>query len=108
MSIGVCVCQCNSSEMLARQFLKGVGYPNWLDIPIEKGKERSLRMLEYLPNYPEVQMLRNYLQSASKWVIIVGWNEKGCRWADITHSGPKAQVDAQLVVETFSDFPDLQ
>lgn len=103
MSLFICACQCGSSEQLARQFLQKHGYPDWISIPVIKGKERSRNALTALPQYKEVKMLDNYLINASKWVVILGYNENGCRWADLTHGGFPSQVEAGLIVETFGD-----
>lgn len=102
MSIAVCTCRCGSTEQLARSFLKKAGCPDWLGIPIFQGKEASLQLLERVPQFPEVEMLRNYLREASKWVVILGWNENGCRWADIVHTPTKSQEDAKVIAEVFS------
>lgn len=100
--IAACTCLCGSSDQLARQTLKKYGYEGWLSIPVPQGKEKSLRMLERIPRTPEVEMLENYIKNASKWVVIIGWNENGCRWTDVAHRNAKAQVEAQLIVEAFA------
>ena len=102
MPIAVCTCNCGSVEQLARSFLNKVGYQDWLNIPIEQGKERSRRMLSHLPNFPEIEMLDNYIKDASKWVAIIGWNDQACRWADIAHNANKSRIDAELIVQTFA------
>ena len=101
MSLAVITCQCGSVENMARNFLKSAGYQNWLTIPIEKGKEKSRRTLELIPRFLEVEMLDNFLQNASKWVVIIGWNEQSCRWSDIAHNAPKSKIEAEYIVENF-------
>lgn len=104
MSIICISCQCSSSDSLLRNFLKGAGYRDWLSIPIEKGRERSRAALQYLPRCPERDALDNFLKGASKWAVIIGYNqEKGTvRWSDIAHRNPKVDVEASLVVENFA------
>ena len=102
MPISVVTCKCGSTEQLARRFLNRAGYIHWADIPIVKGKEESLRLIGGLPHYPELDMLTNYIKSASKWVVIIGWNENGCRWADLVHSPTKSDVEGQVIVDTFA------
>lgn len=100
--IAVCSCQCGSSDNLIRGFLKTAGYQDWASIPIEKGKERSKAMLAYLPNFPEAEMLANFLEGTSKWAVIIGYDEYGMRWSDIAHNGPKSKIEAEFILEQFA------
>lgn len=102
MPIKIVTCQCGSTEQLARRLLQRAGYEGWMTIPVIKGKEKSRSVAQSLAGYPEAQMLDNYLKDASKWVVIIGWNENGCRWSDIAHHAPRSEVDAKLIVETFA------
>lgn len=95
-------CECGSTDPMIRGFLKKEGYKDWLMVPIIKGKEKSLRMLRGVPQYPEIEMLQNYVKNASKWAVIVGYNEQGCRWADLTHGKAKSKVEASLILESFA------
>lgn len=104
MSLAVVACHCGSSESLARSFLKSVGYPGWMDITIHRGKERSMSVLNQLPPAPEKEMLENFLSNASKWVVIIGYNQNGVKWSDIAHNGPKSSIEAEFVVKNFSEF----
>lgn len=99
--IAVITCLCGSTDTMARNFLKSAGYQNWLTIPIVQGKEKSRRALELIPRFPEVEMLDNFLQNASKWVVIIGYNDKACRWSDIAHNAPKSKIEAEYIVDTF-------
>lgn len=102
MPLVVCTCNCGSSDQMARGFLQKNGYKDWLSIPISKGKEKSLAVLYNIPQYPEVDMLRSYLQKVSKYVVILGWNENGCRWTDISHNAAKSRIEGEVIVETFA------
>lgn len=97
-----CGCLCGSTDSLIRNFLKKCGYADWLGIPIETGKERSVRLIERLPKRPELDMLRSYLADRGKWAVIIGIDEESCRWSDLTMGGPKAQIEAQLLVEHYA------
>lgn len=99
--IKVITCLCGGSDSLVRNFLKSVNYEHWLDIPIEKGKEKSLAALNQLPPAPEKDMLKNFLSNASKWAVIIGWDENGMKWSDITHNGPKSKIEAEALVHHF-------
>lgn len=98
----VLTCQCGSVEQKARGFLKRMGYSDWLNIPIHKGREKSRKAIQYLPKFPEVEMLDSFLDNASKWVVILGYDGEGCKWSDIAHGGLKAEVDAEFVVRRFA------
>lgn len=102
MPIAVIACQCGSSESLARNFLKSVNYPDWMGIQVIRGKEKSLAVLNQLPPVPEKEMLENFLRGASKWVVIIGYNQNGMRWSDIAHNGPKSAIEAEFVVKNYS------
>jgi hypothetical protein len=101
MSIAVISCHCGSSDSLARNFLKSVGYQDWLSIPVNKGKEKSLAVLNQMPPVPEKDMLRSFLKDASKWVVIIGYNDTDMKWSDIAHNGPKSKIEAEFVVKNF-------
>lgn len=101
--IGVIACYCGSSDSLVRNFLKSIGYKEWLEIPIIKGKEKSTAFMNQLPPTSEKEMLSSFLKNASKWAIIIGYTEDQMRWSDIAHNGPKSRIEAEFVVKSFSD-----
>lgn len=100
--IGVISCACGSSESLARNFLKSAGYSDWLSVPVRQGKEKSLSFLNQLPPVPEKEMLANFLRNASKWVVIVGYDDCSAKWSDISHNAPKSTIEAEFVVKNYS------
>lgn len=102
MSIAVVACMCGSSESKARNFLKGVGYKDWMGIPIHRGKDKSKSVLNQMPPVPEKEMLQNFLKDASKWVVIIGYDERSMKWSDIAHNAPKSRIEAEFVVKSFS------
>ena len=102
MSLAVVACMCGSSESMARNFLKSVGYPDWLTIPIHRGKDKSKSMLNQFPPVAEREMLEHFLQDASKWVVIVGYDQSSMRWSDIAHNAPKSRIEAEFVVKAYS------
>lgn len=101
MSLAVVTCLCGGSESLVRNYLHSIGYPEWMNIPIAQGKEKSLSVLNQLPPAPEKEMLQSLLKNASKWAVIIGYNNSSMRWSDIAHGGAKTQIEAELVVKTF-------
>ena len=99
--IRIIACHCGSSDSLVRNFLKSIGYEQWLDIPIEKGKDKSLAVLNQLPPSLEKDMLRNLLKDASKWAIIIGYDDTSVKWSDIAHSWPRSKIEAEALVEYY-------
>lgn len=102
MSLAVVACQCGSTDNLVRNFLKSVGYQDWISIPVHKGREKSLSVLNQLPPTPEKEMLQGMLKNASKWAIIIGYDNEQCKWSDISHNWPKSKIEAEFVVRNFS------
>ena len=94
-------CQCGSVDSLIRNFLKSSGYKDWLSIPIERGRERSLSAINSLPPTTEKEMLKNFLRDASKWAVIVGYDDSTAKWSDIAHNGPKSRIEAEFVVKNY-------
>lgn len=103
MSLTVITCKCGSTESLARNFLRSVGYPDWMNISVHQGKETSLAILNQLPPAPEKEMLQSFLKDASKWVVIIGYDQESMKWSDIAHNGPKSRIEAEFVVKNYSE-----
>ena len=101
MSLAVIACLCGSSDSKARNFLKKAGYEDWFSIPVHKGKEKSISFLNQLPPAPEKEMLNNFLKNASKWVVIIGYDDQSMKWSDIAHNAPKSYIEAEFVVKNF-------
>ena len=99
--IKVIACYCGGSDSLVRNFLKSINYEHWLDIPVERGKEKSLAVVNQLPPTPEKDMLKSLLSNASKWAVIIGYNDNTMRWSDIAHNGPKSKIEAEFVVKNY-------
>ena len=101
--ISIIACQCGSSDSLVRSFLKSINYKDWLDIPIKKGREKSLASFSQFPPTPEKEMLKNFLKDASKWAVIVGYSGTEMKWSDIAHNGAKSRIEAEFIVKKFSE-----
>ena len=101
--ITVVTCACGSSDSMARNFLRSVNYPGWMTVPIHRGKEKSRSILNQLPSTPEKEMLDNFLKNASKWVVIIGYDQDSMKWSDISHNAPKSHIEAEFVVKNFSN-----
>lgn len=101
MPIVVITCRCGSTESVARNFLRSVDYADWMNIPIHQGKENSLAVLNQLPPSSDKEMLQSLLKNASKWIVIIGYNQDNMKWSDISHNGPKSRIEAEFVVRNF-------
>lgn len=99
--LSVITCLCGGSQSLVRNYLRSIDYPEWMSIPIVQGKEKSLAVLSQLPPAPEKEMLQSLLKNASKWAVIIGYNDEAMRWSDIAHGGAKTKIEAEFVVKTF-------
>lgn len=101
--IAVVACQCGSSDNLVRTRLERYGYRDFLTIPIVKGKEKSLSKLNTLPQFPEIDMLREHLRTASRWAVVIGYDNDMCRWADLANGKAiKNNVDLELIISRFA------
>lgn len=96
-------CQCGSSDNLIRGKMAKFHCDQALTIPIAKGKERSLSVLNTLPQFPEVAELRPYIEAHSKWAIIIGYDDERMKWVDLANgSYLKNDVDAELLLTHFA------
>lgn len=102
--LAAATCQCGSVNNLIQGFLKSAGCEYWLDVPIRKGKQKSLDFLNQLPQVSETDMLRNHIKSASKWAVIIGYDPdtNQLKWSDISQNSTKTKIEAELLVENFA------
>ena len=100
--IAAVTCQCGSVDSLVRNFLHSAGYKDWLSIPIKRGRDQSLSVANILPPSVEKDILIDFLKSAGKWAIIIGYDNEKCKWSDIAYNGPKSRIEAEFVVRAFS------
>lgn len=100
--IYVVTCQCGSVDSLVRNFLHSVGYKDWLSIPIKRGRDQSLSVMNLLPPSTEKEILQTFLKEAGKWAVIIGTDGETCRWSDIAHNGAKSRIEAEFVVKAYA------
>lgn len=100
----VCIaCTCGSIDKLIRTRLEFCGYDDFLTIPITRGKDKSNRVLNSLPQLPGVEMARDHLKKCSKYALVIGYDDNDCRWVDL--AGGKAvvnNVELELVINRFA------
>lgn len=103
MAISVIACQCGSSDKLVRQKLFKYGYSDYLSIPVPKGKDNSRRVLDSLPQHPEISEIRKYLEGVSKYAIVIGYDEDDCGWVDLANGKSLMNgVDLSNILEHFA------
>lgn len=88
-------CQCGSSDGLIRSRLSKYQYSGALTVDIVKGKEKSFSKLNTLPQFPDIEMLRNYIRNCTKYAVVIGYDDDMCRWVDLA-SGKAALNDVEL------------
>lgn len=100
----VCVaCQCGSSDRLIRTRLDFMHYPESISIPITKGKEKSLSVLNSIPQSDSCDMLKGYIKRCSKYAVVYGYDgEGGGRWVDLANG--KAVVNNIDLSNILRDF----
>lgn len=105
--IKIFACTCGGVDQLARTVLKEGGHPDWLNVPITKGRQESMRQLEKLKPLLGMNAGYNALYEklnggAGKYTIVFGYNQDGAvRWADISRGAIKEMMDAQIIVSEF-------
>ncbi len=101
--IACCACTCGSADKKIRTRLEKHGYKDALTIPIPRGKEKSNRMINSLPQFPEINMLREHLKKTSKFTVIIGYDEHSCKWVDLSNgNGTVIGVEAELIIKQFA------
>ena len=102
----VVTCTCGGAENLARTALKNGGHPNWLNLSIAQGKKQSEYVLDTLKskfeNVASYQALKDFIQKRSRYVVIIGHDDKTFAWTDIANGTLKDRLDAELLVEKFA------
>lgn len=96
-------CSCGSTDKVIRGKLEKYGYRGFLEIQVHKGKEKSLRKIDSLPQFEEIKILREYVKKASKYAIIIGYDEEDARWVDLVNGKRVVNdVEAELLINRFA------
>ena len=96
-------CTCGSIDKLVRKKLEFFGYRDFLTIPITRGKDKAKSVLNTLPQHPAIDMLRSHLSSASRFAVIIGWDDEDCRWVDIANGkAVMNNVELEFLLERFA------
>lgn len=98
-------CSCGGAEPLIRSTLKEAGIKNWLNLPIHSGKEKTLLFLESLPiGYRKTLQwgaLYSHVQNHSSYAVIIGYDDKRFRWADVAMGDLKSKLDGEAIAKQF-------
>ncbi len=102
----VLICKCSNALPKARKFLQEHGVDNWLDVPLDTGKESVSRFLSSLADNenlnPSVVEIRNFLADVSRFIIFIDYNDDYLEWADISHGDPNQIIKAESILERFA------
>lgn len=102
----ILTCECTSATPLVQQLLRRTETPNWMDIPVHKGKEHCRTVLSYFPDpYKELLSFRalyDYLENASSFAIVVGYDDTTFYWADIHSNAPADVLQAEAILKRFA------
>lgn len=103
MAVTACSCMCGSADALLRRSVSKYSRNVKPFVSIPKGKEKCLRMLDTLPQFPEVSQMRNYIKNASKWVIVIGYDENSMHWVDLANGKyVKNDIDLELLLKHYT------
>jgi len=103
MPIACISCTCGSVDRLIRSRLDQFGYRDALTIPITRGKDKSKSFLNTIPQHDGVDMLRSYLNGASKYAVVIGYNDNAMRWVDLANGKAIVNnVDLEKILEYFA------
>lgn len=103
--IAMAICKCPNAPTKAYKFLEPL-VENWFDVPMYHGRDNIAKFLASLRNYPmgerSPQALLGFLSSASKFIVVVGWDEETFTWSDISHGKAEDIIEAENIVRIFA------
>lgn len=96
-------CTCGSVDKLIRTRLDFYGYRDALTIPITRGKDKSKKFTYTLPQYPEIEMLRDYIDKCSKFAIVIGYDNDSCGWVDLAKGkAVENNIELENIIQHFA------
>lgn len=96
-------CTCGFTDSLIRTRLDSLGYKGAFSVPIVKGKEKSNSLINTLPQHDQVDMLRNHLKNASKFAVVIGYDDDAMRWVDLANgNGVVNNIDLEHTLGRFA------
>lgn len=101
MSLMVLTCMCGGVENLSRNVLRRNGDPNYMSTPLYRGRDKSLSALNTIPQFPELDVLRQFLKAHTKYAIVLGYDDKSFRWANMVSAHVDEKIDAELIIDKY-------
>lgn len=101
--ISAIACACGNSEKLIRSRLQAAGVKDYMSVPLAIGRDKSLKSVSLLPKYPEIAVLPNYITSHSSYAVVIGYDEDGCDWVDVTKDGEMGQLKLKVIIRDFTN-----
>lgn len=103
MAIACVSCTCGFADSLIRTRLNKFGYGQAFSVPIIKGKEKTKKFLNTIPQHEDIVLLRNLLEHASKYAVVIGYDDDGAKWVDLsTGKAIFNNVDLEKILEHFT------
>lgn len=99
-------CACSSAEPLLRGLLQEANFADWLYVPLHKGREHCLSVLDGFPAPFQAllafQALVKFIEEHSSYAIVLGYDDTTFYWVDISRNAPKEKAEARAVLERFA------
>lgn len=99
-------CECGAAVPLARQAAESAGLTNWMAIPLHKGKEHCLTILDRFPEpfkkLVSYRALYDMIGRGGTFVVVLGYDEEFFYWVDISSGTPSDMFDATAILKRFA------
>lgn len=99
-------CECGGVDSLARGLLQEAKVSDWMSVPLHKGKEHCLHILEQLPPiyHPslEYRALYDYISAGGSYTVIMGYDGSHFYWEDIHSNAPIERTRALSIAKRFA------
>lgn len=106
MSVLLLTCECGSAEPLARQVAQAAGIVDWMSLPLHKGVQHCLTVLDRFPepfhDLLAFRALHNFIEGGGTYVVVVGYTDEFFYWADVSSGSPKDMLDGQSILKRFA------
>lgn len=96
-------CACGNSEKLIRSRLQAAGVKDYMSVPLAIGRDKSLKAVSILPQFPEIEVLPNYISSHSSYAVVIGYDAEGANWVDVTKDGEMGQLKLKVIIRDFTN-----
>lgn len=106
MTVMLCCCECGAAEPLGRQVAMQAGITNWMAIPLHKGVEHCLTVLDRFPE-PYKQLLAHralcdFIRQGGTFVVAIGYDDEYFYWANVASGSPADMMDGGAILKRFA------